>query len=156
AGALCTDQRAVGGPDDDVAGYFFQVHFAGDALQGHVAHNLFNINQASLRTKLQLGFFRDGNLKIRFEVGRLRGVVQHSSCDVDSLTDLLRFDVNLVGGLCSGDDNFGVFPRLNVYTSIRYVLKHNDRPALYGKMFLETLTCGVAGGRLRQNDRGTE
>src|SRR5229473_1060803 len=44
AGALRADKRAFRGPDNNVAGDFLQVNITGDAFQGHVAHDLLDIN----------------------------------------------------------------------------------------------------------------
>ena len=72
AGALRADQRAFRRADNDIAGNFLQVDIAGDAFQRHVAHDLLDVNEPSLRLKLQLRFFGHGELEIGRQLGGLR------------------------------------------------------------------------------------
>src|SRR5260370_41842534 len=52
AGALRTDKRTFRGADTDVAGDFFKVIIACDAFQGHVTHDLLDVNKSCFRLDL--------------------------------------------------------------------------------------------------------
>ena len=58
ARALRADERTAGGLHYDVTGDFLQVDLPGDALQGHIAHDLFHINQTVLGFELKFCFLR--------------------------------------------------------------------------------------------------
>src|SRR5260370_18061772 len=66
--ALRAHQRAAGSSHHDVARDFPQVDVTGNALQRHGAHNLLDIDETRLGSKLQLGLFGNGQLKIDFEL----------------------------------------------------------------------------------------
>src|SRR5258708_2644182 len=78
AGALRADKRTFRGADNDIARYFLQVDIAGDAFQGHVAHDLLNVNKPRLRLELQFRFFVHGEQQTRFQLAGLRRGVQNT------------------------------------------------------------------------------
>src|SRR6202521_4325930 len=109
SGALRANKRAFGGPDNNVAGHFLQVHIAGDAFQGHVAHDLLDVNESRLRLELQFRFFGHGEQQTSFQLPGLRRGVQNVGGDVDAVTGLLHLENNLAGSLAGHDVNSRVF-----------------------------------------------
>jgi hypothetical protein len=109
ASALRAHERAASGAHHDVARDFFQVDIAGHALQGHVPHDLLDINQTGLSLELKLGFFGDGQLEIGLELVGRRGAIEDGGGHVDAFLDLFGNDADFVGGLRRGDNDFRVF-----------------------------------------------
>src|SRR5258708_836163 len=132
--ALRTHQRSAGSSYYDVARNFPQVDVTGNALQRHVAHNLLDIDDTRLGSKLQLGLFWNGQLKIGFEFISGSSGVHDCRGYIHALAGLLRIDVDFVGGLRCRHDDLGTLPRLDLDSAIRNVLNHNNGPALHRKM----------------------
>src|SRR5262249_22110667 len=98
AGALRADQSAPRGVHDDVARDFLEVHVAVDGAQGHIAQNLFEIDQAGLGLDAQLGYFGHRELNVFREFGSLRQIVDDVGGDLDAVVGLLHFEADFVGG----------------------------------------------------------
>ncbi len=145
AGALRADKRTFRGADNDIARYFLQVDIAGDAFQGHVAHDLLNVNKPRLRLELQFRFFGHGEQQTGFQLAGLRRGVQNTGGDVDAVTGLLHVKANLVGSLAGEDVHFGVLPGLHFDAAVGDVVDHNYRASVDREMLLEMLPCGCGG-----------
>ncbi len=94
--ALRANQRSAGGAHHDIAGHFLEMNIAGDALQGHVAHDLLDINKSGLRAQLQFSFLRHGQLKIGLQLIGRRGIVEHRGDDIDPLVRLLGLNPDFI------------------------------------------------------------
>src|SRR5215472_13885943 len=139
AGTLRADQGAFRCADNDIARDFLEVHVAFDAFQSHVAHHLFNIDEAGFGFELEFGFFRYGELQVSVELpGLCRGIHEGGS-DVNAVAHLFHVETDLVGGLIGDDQDFRILRRFHFNTAIGHVLNYDDRPALYGKMLFDAL-----------------
>src|SRR5712664_3831056 len=156
AGALRADQRAFRGADNDVAGNFPKVNFACDAFQGHVAHDLLDVNQSRLGLELQLRFFRNSELQISCQLGGLCRGVQNIGGDVDAVAGLLHVEANFVGSLAGENVDFGVFPGFHFDAAIGDVVNYNHWAGIDRKMLFEVLTGGCrASGRQTRAEKSS-
>jgi len=89
---------------------------AGDAFQLHIAHDLLDVDQASLGSDLKLGFFRDDEHEIFLKLRSGSGSVEDGCSDVNAIIGLFGFDANLVGELRTDDNDSWVLDDL---TSMR-------------------------------------
>src|SRR5262249_7824615 len=95
SGALRANQRAVCRSDHDVAGQLFEVNVARNALQGHVSHDLLDVDQSGLGPQFQFGFFGNAQLKIDFELVGLSSGVHDMRGHVNAIARALRFQADL-------------------------------------------------------------
>src|ERR1700688_1691982 len=123
------------------------MNVTGIALELHVAHNLLDINQASLGLELELGFLGNGELQVGLEVQQIRPWFQNNGGYVDAIAHLLDFETNFVGSLRTDDVHFGILPGFDLDAAIGHVVNHDDRPYRDAKLLFNTLSrASRAGG----------
>src|SRR5271168_3328804 len=115
---------------------------AGHAFEGHIAHDLLDEDEASLRFELQRGFFGDHQLEIGFRFRGLRAGIEKGGGDVDAVAGLFGFDTDFLGGLGAGEDDFGVAPGFHFNAAIANVLDDHHGPTLDGKVLFKVLRTG--------------
>jgi hypothetical protein len=127
-----------------------------DSRERHVPEDLLDVNQTRLGLDLKFGFFRDGELNVRGEIGDGSRCVKNIGGDLDAVTSLLHIERNLAGTLRSGDDDFRIFPGFHFDAAIVNILNHHKRMAFDGEMLFDPFAraSGCSAGRKQEQAGG--
>src|SRR6202041_820697 len=148
-GAARACERAAHGLDGEVARGVFEVHASGDGFDVHIAEHVCDADVASIIVNLQLGVFRDVDLKIGAHVVWRNGVGKFARGNVHAIAHLLGVHFDAIAGRRGNHHYFGFGPGLDGNEAVG-IVNGDDRMSSDFEMLFLAAGTGSDGATEQQ------